>query len=95
MELKANKVKNHDNFKSKEECIIAQDKFDKGHYELHKYCETQCKKYKLDKLDWFPMITQIRLKLHIYRWIVGLKRGKKCGIHNLERAFQKLKKDNE
>ena len=37
-------------------------------------------------MEWFPCIPDIGVKLRIYNWIAGFKRGQKCNIRNIERA---------
>ena len=71
---------------NKEEYQLACKNFDKTHCELQRCCEDKCRKYKLDKLEWFLRITEIGVRLCIYKWIAGFKQGKKCNILNLERA---------
>ena len=86
LDKKAIRLRNPDNFATSEEYRIARESFDRVHCQLQLHCESRCRKYKLDKLEWSPRITEIGLRLRIYKWIVGFKRGKKCNIQNLERA---------
>ena len=60
-------------------CLVRKS-FNKVHCELQQYCEKHCRQYRLDKLEWSPRITEISIRLQIYKWIIGFKRGKKCNI---------------
>ena len=86
LDVKAIQLRNPDNYSTSKEYRQAQESFDRTHCELQRHCENHCRKYKLDKLEWSPRITEIGLRLRIYRWIVGFKKGKKCNVQNLERA---------
>ena len=76
LDRKAIKIRNPDNFKTSEEYRQARKSFDRVHCQLQLHCESRCRKSKLDKLEWSPRITEIGLRLRIYKWIVGFKRGK-------------------
>ena len=90
-------LRNSDNFKTSEEYCLVRKSFNRVHCQLQLHCESHCRKYKLDKLEWPPRITKIGPRLRIYRWIVGFKWGKKCNILNLKRTcrnnLQKSKSD--
>ena len=75
-----------DNFDNNEEYRLARESFEKTHCELQRCCENRCRVCRLDKMEWFPRMTEIGTRLKICKWIAGFKRGKKCNIFNLERA---------
>ena len=86
LDVKAAKIRALKNYETEADYCLACKSFDKVHCELQQYCEKHCRKYRLEKLEWSPCITEISVRLQIYNWIIGFKRGKKCNIMNLERA---------
>ena len=67
LDEKAIKLRNPDNYGTSKEYRLAQESFDRVHCQLQLHCESRCRKYKLDKLESSPQITEIGLKLMIYK----------------------------
>ena len=51
LDKKAIKLRNPDNFETSEKYCLARKSFDRVHCQLQIYCESRCRKYKLDKLE--------------------------------------------
>ena len=73
LDRKAITLRNPANFNTNKEYQITRKSFNRVHCQLQLHCESRCRKYKLDKLEWSPRITEIGLRLRIYKWIVGFK----------------------
>ena len=62
-----------ENFDNETEFRLARESYDKTHCELQRCCESRCRVYQLDKMEWFPRMTEIGTRLKIYKWIAGFK----------------------
>ena len=97
LDEKAPKLSVPDNYETEEDYRLACESFNRVHCQLQRHCKSHCRKYKLDKLEWSPRITEIGIRLRIYKWIIKFKQGKNYNILNLERAcrnnLQKSKND--
>ena len=67
LDKKAIKLRNPDNCETSKEYRLAYESFDRVHCQLQLHCESRCRKYKLEKLEWSPHITEVSLRLRIYK----------------------------
>ena len=65
---------------------IQANKYDKEIVELMLAAEKRCRTKKMDYLEWSPIVGTYLRHLHIYRWIIRFKHGRKTNQSNLKRT---------
>ena len=75
---------------SASEFQVAYNRYDKELVELMLGAEKRCRKKKVDFLEWSPIVGTYLRQLHVIRWMLRFKHGRKTNQSNLKRACRTL-----